>query len=714
MKYWLITTEFPPQYGGGIGTYCYQWCTLLSKHDHVVTVFVPDNNEKFYRETIQDNIRIIYFSPFLENTSSFLGYETMISFSFAKIIEIYLQKEGLPDWLESQEYNGIAYYILQKKHLQFPLFRELKVLITCHCPSFITFEHNHINTYQLPYFWIGEMERFCMKAADYCISPSQYLVDTIHSKHPGLIKHFSVLHNPYEFTHHTTVNKELLNEVLIIGKLSPAKGLLETLKTFDKLWNNGFPYKLKWIGDPNYFYHAEGSTSDAFVKKKYGRHLESGMLTIAGMMDPGTLLSEIEKAKIVLMPSSVENLPYSVIESMAKGKLVVASDQGGQRELITNNENGFLFNNNDHSLEVKLQMAISLSEKRRKEMGANAQKAIINQCDPRKYYNEKINLLNNINFEQHATFPFIFKLPVVPDEKIVLSNELLTVVIPFYNMGDFIDETIASIKASDYKHIEIIIVNDGSTDQDSLKKLEELSVKGIKVIHQSNQGLASARNLGAKEAAGNFLAFLDADDIISTTYYSKAIDILQKKSNVSFVGCWVQYFGESKDKWPSFNPEPPYILYHNMVNSSGLVYKRDCFLQAGLNDPQFIYGMEDYDSVLNLIEHGYNGVVIPEFHFYYRVRKNSMARGFNKSNMAYLYLLLSRKHKKLYTIFGAEISNLINVNGPGYLCENPTLDYHIHPGNSLYNRFVRKLKMQVKQQPVLRKAALTIYNKLKS
>ncbi len=714
MKYWLLTTEFPPQFGGGIGTYCYQWTSLLQKHKHVVTVFVPDKNEKLYREIFRDNIRIVYFSPYLENTSSILGYETMISYSFAKIVEIYLQKEGVPGWLESQEYNGIAYYILQKKHLHYPLFRDLKVLITCHCPSFITFEHNHINTFQLPYLWIGEMERFCMKAADHCISPSKYLMDNIHAKYPALVNHYSVLHNPYQLNHSTDNKSEYSNEVLVIGKLSPAKGILQTLKTFDKLWSNGFTYKLKLIGDQNYFYHAAGTTTDVFIKRKYGHHLESGMLIIAGAVDPQHLQTEIDQANIILVPSTVENLPYTVIEGMSKGKVVVASEQGGQRELITDGVNGFLFNINDvHTLEVKLQVACSLPGDKRLAIGTEAKKTIAEKCDPQNYYFKKMELLNSLVPALTATFPFVNGTQNPGDVQLE-TNELLSVIIPFYNMGHYIDDTIQSIYASDYKHVEVIIVNDGSTEKESLNKLEQLAKRGIKIIHQTNQGLAAARNYGAKEAAGQFLAFLDADDMISTAYYSRAVEILQCKSNVSFVGCWVQYFGESNNQWPAFNPEPPYILFHNMVNSSGLVYKRESFLKAGLNDTRFIYGMEDYDSVLNLIEHGYRGVVIPEFHFYYRVRKNSMARGFNKSNMAYLYQLLTKRHRKLYTEYATEIINLLNVNGPGYQYENPTLDYHIHPGNSIYNRFIRKLKLKVKQQPVLRKVALTINQKFKS
>jgi GT2 family glycosyltransferase len=132
-----------------------------------------------------------------------------------------------------------------------------------------------------------------------------------------------------------------------------------------------------------------------------------------------------------------------------------------------------------------------------------------------------------------------------------------------------------------------------------------------RIIDQPNLGLSAARNRRSMEAKGEYLAFLDADDKVAPNYYEKAIDILGQKSNVHFVGCWVQYFGDSKGKWPSFTPEPPFILYHNMINSSSLVYKKESFLNHGLNDTRFLYGMEDYDSVINLIKNGCYGVVIP-------------------------------------------------------------------------------------------------------
>jgi hypothetical protein len=149
-----------------------------------------------------------------------------------------------------------------------------------------------------------------------------------------------------------------------------------------------------------------------------------------------------------------------------------------------------------------------------------------------------------------------------------------------------------------------------------------------------------------------------------------------------------------------------------MVNSSSLVYKRRSFLKAGLNDPKFIYGMEDYDSVINLVKNGYRGTVIPEFLFFYRVRKNSISRRFNKSNQSYLYQLLAEKHNAFYTTFAAELFCLLNANGPGIFLDNPSLDYHLAKKIPFAGSFAGKLIYLVKKNRLTRKIAYKIYRLL--
>ena len=719
MKYWLLTTEYPPQYGGGIGTYCYQWCRILVEKGVDVTVFIPDKAQKEIKTFLQEGVRIVTFSPYLGGTSSFLGYETMISHSFAAVVEKFVQNEGAPHWVESQEYNGIAYYLLQKKHLGYPFFKDLNITVTCHCPSFFTFAHNHINTFQLPYFWIGEMERFSIKAADLCIAPSHYLVQQLQQHYPALNRDYQVIPNPFQLNESPVIDTNVDDEVIFIGKLSPAKGVLQTLKAFSQLWQQGRKTTLKLIGDANYYYHAAGSTMGTYIKRKYRRFLESGLLQMTGVLPPAQLQSQIKKARLIVVPSTIENLPYTVIECMAAGKVVLASKQGGQVELIEDSVNEFLF---DHHIETsfaeKLEQALNIDKAQLQQLGKQAAEAIQLKCNPDTFYQSKMQLLNRYAATQAKTsvFPFTSGIDnkLRPSDTSNAQKGLLSVVVPYYNLGRYVHQTLDSILASDHKEIEVLIVDDGSNKEGRQALERYIAHPQVTIVTQENSGLSATRNAGARAARGEFLAFLDADDTVSTSYYSKAINILQTKSNVHFVGCWVQYFEGSTNIWPTFTPEPPYLLFHNMINSSSLVYRRHAFLQAGLNDGQFLYGMEDYDSVLSLIEGGFGGVVLPEVHFYYRVRKDSMARGFNKSNMAYLYQLLTQKHTKLYTTFAAEITNLLNVNGPGYQYENPTLDYHIHPGNNLYDRMVRKVKLKIKNQPVLRKLALSVYQKLKS
>jgi glycosyltransferase involved in cell wall biosynthesis len=504
-------------------------------------------------------------------------------------------------------------------------------------------------------------------------------------------------------------------DFVVIGKLSPAKGILNTLNVFDNLWKKGYQYKLKLVGDENYFYHAAGTTTGDYLKKRYSTQIRSGLLTLSGALQPGEVNREISKARIILVPSTVENLPYTVIESMSAGKIVLASAQGGQNEIVRDGYNGFLFDYNDpSSFEEKMHVAHGLEDNEIRKIGGEAVKTIKEECDPDTYFIKKMKLLNQFTPNKRTDFPFVSANEAkIPSGGYSKEDELLSVVIPYFNMGDYINDAVVSIELASYNNKEIIIVNDGSCDEKSLRELDRLKLrKGIRIIDQPNRGLSAARNKGAEEAKGEYLAFLDADDKVAPNYYEKAIDVLEQKSNVHFVGCWVQYFGDSNGKWPTFTPEPPFILYHNMINSSSLVYKKESFLKHGLNDTRFLYGMEDYDSVISLVKNGCYGVVIPDFLFFYRVRKNSMARGFNRSNRLYLYQLLAKKHQEFYATFAAELFGLLNANGPGILLDNPSLDYHLAAKIPFAGGLSRRLIYLIKKNRFVRAMAYRIYRLL--
>lgn len=90
-------------------------------------------------------------------------------------------------------------------------------------------------------------------------------------------------------------------------------------------------------------------------------------------------------------------------------------------------------------------------------------------------------------------------------------NELISVIIPLYNKEEWVKRTINSVIKQTYKNIEILIINDGSTDN-SLNKVSEIQDKRIKIFTKENAGLSSARNYGIKKSSGKYIAFIDADD----------------------------------------------------------------------------------------------------------------------------------------------------------------------------------------------------------
>jgi glycosyltransferase involved in cell wall biosynthesis len=720
MRYWIITTEYPPQFGGGIATYVSQTAQMLQNQGHAVSVFISDLSLSQDKVAIINGIRLIRFVPKKTYTNAFLGFNAYISYEFANIIGEYIKADGVPDILESQEYHGIAYYIQQFKLLRYEGFKEEYILITCSAPSFLCLEYNQTPLYKFPDYWTGVMEKSVIKSADILISPSEYFIEEAKKRMHWDEINCNIIPNPIPVVENKTDYNYKKNEIVCFGKLSPLKGTFELLQYFKELWDGGFSHPLYIVGGTDQFFHPANRTMHELVISKYKNYIKSGLLVLKGELSPELAKEYIKDAHVIIVPSIFDNFPYTVLEAMSMGKIVLASIQGGQREIITDNHNGFLF---DHSLpgdfNRKLKYILSLPEVTINQIAEKAVACIRSRYSPDIIYEKKISIIEAYYKEKKSPslFPFVTPTALLKNEfGSSEENEILSIVVPYFNMGEFIEECIQSITKSLYHSQEIIIVDDGSTDNSSIQKLIEIEEKyAVKVYRKVNEGLSKTRNYGANIATGKYLAFLDADDTVEPSYYLKAIQVLNTYRNIYFIGCWTKYTGSSDGAWPTFNPEPPYLLLHNMVNSSALVYKREAFLAAGLNNPEMIYGMEDWDSVISIVKHGYRGVVLPELLFNYRVRKDSMARSFTRNKLLHLQRLISKNHINLYNQYGSEIFQLLNANGSSLYFDNPTFESPslgkslLSPLNS---RFKEKLKQKVKQNKYIRKIAYKIYRKL--
>lgn len=718
MNYWLATTEFPPFHGGGISTYCWHTAKMLAENGHQVKVFINDYSVKSVsRASTLDNIETIRFNPKQDPKGTALGPEARLSLEFSYIIEQEMKRSGVPDILETQDYGAIGYYTLLKKHLLYPNFKELKILVTLHAPSFLYFEYNQVPFYSFPKYWTCEMEKASIRMADQIISPSNYLLQELKTRMNLSDKKTIRVFNPFKNKNTEVNNIEdvIKNDLVFFGKLTPQKGALEMLSYLKKMWDNGFDKTITIIGGEHYFYPFKEDMS-IHIKKKYAHYIQKGLIKFEGNLPPDKLNKRLLRAHVVITPSIVDNLPYAVLEAMSMGKIILASSNSGHTEIITDNESGFIFNHEQkNSFQEKLQDILSKTNEELNEISKKAIETVHCLTNYSTVYEQKKSIIDQLlaDNEKNNRFDFI-EVINTKEQPLILQKEqpnLLSIVIPFYNLGDYIGDTIESLNKINYPHKEIIIIDDGSTEELSIKKLEEIKREHplIKVLHKKNEGLSIARNFGAENSSGEFLAFLDADDTIEPEFYTRAIEVLKHYENVSFAGCWAQYFGESTDIWPTFNPEPPYLLTHNMINSSALIYKRSAFLQFGENDPKLIYGMEDYESVISMVKNGARGVSFPELWWNYRIRKNSMAQSFTKYKELYLYRLISEKHHDFYGQYGQQISNILNHNGPGIYFNNPTWGLiSKRKQRLLSNKFV----LTIKKNKVLRKFAKTIYHKI--
>lgn len=686
---------------------------MLVEMNVTITTFVPDDSVTDYNITnTPEGNRIIRFNTNRSNSAPWLGYAARLSYEFASIVQHIIKTEGKPDIIEAQDYMGIAWYLLQFKHLLYDDVKDIPVVITLHSPAFLYLEYNRVPTYRFPDFHTCEMEKEALVMADYLIAPTQFIVDAIQPYVDITTKNKIVIRNPYNVPDHKPAHSIERNKIVYYGKLSPQKGSFELLSYFKKMWDTGFTHPLHIIGGTDIVFHPEQLTMGQLVTKKYEQYLNNGKLLLHGKIKPEFIEQELHSAHVIVVPSIVDNLPYVVIESMALGKVVLASVQGGQREMIDHGVSGFLF---DHTIEgdfeEKLQLVISLSDEKIAAIGQAARAKVAAMYDPAVIKQQKLALLNDIiqNKKVASTYPFLYQNPYTP---VTSKGSLLSVVIPYYNMGKYIKACVQSIKASTYPDIEILIINDGSTDAESLAVLKQMEQSGgVKVFHKPNEGLAHTRNYGANKAGGEWLAFLDADDMVSPDYYEKAMRVLKQYSNVFFAGSFVQYFEDTNRKWATFTPQPPYALVHNPVNSSGLVYKKAAFLAAGLNDKTVDYGLEDYESVVHLLSKGYNGIVLPEFLFQYRVRGDSMIRKITREKLLYSYKYIAEKHSSYYSTFATQINNLLNANGPGFLFDNPTFAVTVVTNAESNSWLFRKAKAIIKKNKTLKKIALRLKNK---
>ena len=225
----------------------------------------------------------------------------------------------------------------------------------------------------------------------------------------------------------------------------------------------------------------------------------------------------------------------------------------------------------------------------------------------------------------------------------------VSVIIPCYNYGHFIEEAVESVLSQTMQDFEIIIVNDGSTDKFTNDLLTNYTKPKTKVIHQNNQGLAMARNNGIAKASGEYILPLDADNKITPTYLEKAVKILDNNPEIGIVYSDAIFFGERKGLWklPDFKFEN--LLVCNFIDACSVVRKKVWVAVGGFDPRMPVPGYEDWDFWIGAVEAGWEFLKLSEPLFIYRWRSTSMIHNCNiPENRKLLIAYVVSKHRDSY------------------------------------------------------------------
>ncbi len=223
----------------------------------------------------------------------------------------------------------------------------------------------------------------------------------------------------------------------------------------------------------------------------------------------------------------------------------------------------------------------------------------------------------------------------------------VTIVVPAYNASEYIAKTVKSVLQQTYTDFELLVIDDGSTD-DTADIVHNFSLQDsrVKLISQENQGVSVARNTGIKMAKGEFIAFLDADDLWLPNKLVSHLEHLHQNSEVGVSFGKVEFLSSNGELTGYISNSPlgaiksEYLLYENpTVTTSNIVVRREVFEQVGYFDEQISYS-EDLEWLLRLSCHqawkieGINKVLTR-----YRISQNSLSSDLYKMEQGWNLLI---------------------------------------------------------------------------
>jgi glycosyltransferase involved in cell wall biosynthesis/GT2 family glycosyltransferase len=551
------------------------------------------------------------------------------------------------DLIEFPECGGEGAFALQAKRA-LGQFNSALLAVRLHTPSLDGQEFNRLAALDMDIACQQYQEDVSIREADVILSPTRSLLERV-TRRMGLQQPGAVIPCPFILDATRVPPVESPGErpgrarVLFFGRIEYRKGLHVLIEAALRLLEKRLDVEVQLIG-------ADSSTGPfgRSMKEWLERRIPAAWRDRFLFEPPRPhpeLLSAIREATVCCFPSLWENFPDVCLEAMAEGAVVVGGDAGGMGELIEDGRSGLLFSSgNAARLAEVLERALT-DESLRRAVRQEAPRRIATYCAPERFVARMEELLARLAPSREP------RPPRPTPRKAAGQAPDVSILVPYYNMGRYLPETLRSLQAQTFEDHEIILVDDGSTDPASQRLVDELEgTPKLRIVRKPNGGLSSARNAGLREARGRWILPVDPDDLLAPTFLEKAVDVMSRSPKLGYTTSLVSYFTEDPRKpiggWVPWGMARDALCVENVASTCAALMERKLVMELGGYD-EWLTSFEDWDVFCSMAERGYEGMVIPEFLFHYRRRPDSMTRTVATQSRHALIAYLLQKHPGL-------------------------------------------------------------------
>jgi glycosyltransferase involved in cell wall biosynthesis len=699
----LVTREFPPAPGGGVGSYTQNIADAMVRAGRrvvVLTEWVPNAP----REEKLGTLRVVRL-PFRDHRKPGLvlhpeiarraDFRHLLRFRDPMRVFSLLVRDRLPELIEREAIDVVEAPEYEAPLLDFQQGRVLNsawpnvpCLIHLHSASRDLHEHDHDDLWSRFFLHRDQNERLSVALADGLVSPSRFLARRTEERMglpegtvrviplpirangaaPSNPPDRSYPSDPSDQTHRVARDPF---RVLFVGRLQRLKGV-DLLRRAALALRPEFPdLRVRLIGGDCHWPVLGRNWLESLPAAERAGAGPHALFEYLPPRDRSALGAEYAAAGLVCVPSRFENFPNVCVEAMAAGAPVLAANAGGLPEIVEDGRTGFLFDpDSAEGLAARLRDCLRLGAEERRRVGEAGRARVLELCDPEANLARRAELWSEL--AQRGP-----REPRIPDFLPGASRAgsaavpprsagSVSVVIPCRNLGDFVEEAVESVRAQSRPPLEIVVVDDGSDDAKTRRVLDRIAASGrARLIRVENRGLVAARNLGAAQSAGDYLVFLDADDILLPDFFEKAAGVLDRHPRAGAVTPWVERFGAESSVWAPPHGEFPFLLAENTMAAASMT-RRAAFDEVGGFCPDFPYNYEDWDFWISIAEKGWALIALPEILMRYRVRPGSMLRGLTPAAHSFLRGAMRRRHPDLFRRFGGDVMQIVEQRYRGW------------------------------------------------